>query len=820
MRTFEINTHHAYLNTEVVLKSNGGPCEIQDLITGVKYSVESILRIKLCAGEHNLYCAKSNQTEKVIIQDAIKLGGSNIKPEASFVSEVTPWIVVTMKDRIYFFNRETKSEFVEHNLSPASVKYIGGKANEYFIFETEDDYSIFNAITRQVTYNCNNVIYNNEHLVISDKQGELTVYDYINDVFIFQTDSQYSIHESNLFYADGDSIYRLDLGSNEINQLKCKLRTNIYQFCEGHILVCVANYGKKVHYELLDLELDNCTTMYMNYFITVFCGKKLNHTDEIYKVFEDAANNAYGDFVDKNSDKLRQYYISSNLNLSIYEILSFNVVDDKDVMDVRLITKTKGYAGVYVSYKYLRFNSPHSFIDYTYAVEIDVPKKEIEETCTPFKIDSDKGKLICHSDSQNMYISLKDGKLYETNINDNSCSEVLENIFNNNTYLNAFFSSDGGSVVAVNSDKTADILGFENLSEDRFDTTNSTVSFVNDYGVNGYKPEISITLTDSRKPIWRDPITLNVISDKDRPKCIFKSPDGNYTAENKEKLIYHDTLINSDITVEKYNELCRKYDWDYKATKEEMTQKIELREKFAAKYPDHKDLSDSKSGTYTSKFIKQLYYVFYKKIGDSTIYRILIGENVSYLNYISFSYDSRFIVLGAKLYGGSGLFILYDLVNMKTIENIGTYDDRNIYAVWMAMFSKNDNIAYYDSVPNTYLLKRKDEYKSTVQIKDKSLLCFSPSGRYIALSNQGYIAYDRRRNRNWGHQPSGNIYIHNTDNPSVEMEHYNDLGESINGLSSRAGNVASAAFSKDEKRLLAVGIDGVVIIRNLTLTSE
>ncbi|MFR9546597.1 MAG: hypothetical protein SNJ29_13630, partial [Rikenellaceae bacterium] len=99
-------------------------------------------------------------------------------------------------------------------------------------------------------------------------------------------------------------------------------------------------------------------------------------------------------------------------------------------------------------------------------------------------------------------------------------------------------------------------------------------------------------------------------------------------------------------------------------------------------------------------------------------------------------------------------------------------------------------------------------------------LCFSPSGRYIALSNQGYIAYDRRRNRNWGHQPSGNIYIHNTDNPSVEMEHYNDLGESINGLSSRAGNVASAAFSKDEKRLLAVGIDGVVIIRNLTLTSE
>ncbi|MFI3239715.1 MAG: hypothetical protein R3Y22_03910, partial [Bacteroidales bacterium] len=91
----------------------------------------------------------------------------------------------------------------------------------------------------------------------------------------------------------------------------------------------------------------------------------------------------------------------------------------------------------------------------------------------------------------------------------------------------------------------------------------------------------------------------------------------------------------------------------------------------------------------------------------------------------------------------------------------------------------------------------------------------SPSGRYIAFSNQGYVAYNRGKNNNWGHQPSGNIYIHNTDNLSENIGHFNDLGDSVKGVLLRAGNVASAAFSTDEKRFLAVGNDGVVVVRNL-----
>ena len=64
---------------------------------------------------------------------------------------------------------------------------------------------------------------------------------------------------------------------------------------------------------------------------------------------------------------------------------------------------------------------------------------------------------------------------------------------------------------------------------------------------------------------------------------------------------------------------------------------------------------------------------------------------------------------------------------------------------------------------------------------------------------------------------STNIFVYSINNIESCIEHYNDFGEGIIGVASRAGNVASAAFSQDEKRLLAVGSDGVVVIRNLKL---
>ena len=134
----------------------------------------------------------------------------------------------------------------------------------------------------------------------------------------------------------------------------------------------------------------------------------------------------------------------------------------------------------------------------------------------------------------------------------------------------------------------------------------------------------------------------------------------------------------------------------------------------------------------------------------------------------------------------------------------------------MTMFNKSGDVAYYDSCANAYLLKSENKYDKIEQIQGKSLLCFSPSGKYIAFSDQNYIPYSPD-NDNWGHQPSGNVFIHSVNNVTDCIQNFNDFASGIDGVADRAKTVASAAFSSDEKRFLAVGADGVIVIRNLYL---
>lgn len=105
-------------------------------------------------------------------------------------------------------------------------------------------------------------------------------------------------------------------------------------------------------------------------------------------------------------------------------------------------------------------------------------------------------------------------------------------------------------------------------------------------------------------------------------------------------------------------------------------------------------------------------------------------------------------------------------------------------------------------------------------------MTFSPDGEYAALSNQGYISkYDRYGNERigWGHQPSCEVFIVKSSQMDSTLKTYSDLSDrGISGLSDRRHNfpktIASVSFSNDNKRLMMVGNDGVVIIRNLHLT--
>ena len=68
-------------------------------------------------------------------------------------------------------------------------------------------------------------------------------------------------------------------------------------------------------------------------------------------------------------------------------------------------------------------------------------------------------------------------------------------------------TSDGKKVLLRLNNTEAQLLGLDDLTTAPFEIDGFTLA--KDEGYNGYKPEVS--LSDNRRPVWRDPITLNFI---------------------------------------------------------------------------------------------------------------------------------------------------------------------------------------------------------------------------------------------------------------------------------------------------------------------
>ena len=157
-------------------------------------------------------------------------------------------------------------------------------------------------------------------------------------------------------------------------------------------------------------------------------------------------------------------------------------------------------------------------------------------------------------------------------------------------------------------------------------------------------------------------------------------------------------------------------------------------------------------------------------------------------------------------------------------------------AAWVCGFSKTGYFATYDSNPVTYLLKVDEElfkyktdeielrentynsksnishqYDKWNKINGKNFLCFSPSGEYLALSEQGYEPLTLG---GYGHQESNAVHIANTETVRI-IDSFTGHGEKIKY--NKKKKVTFVAFSEDEKRIMTLSSDGVVVIRNLKL---
>ena len=212
-----------------------------------------------------------------------------------------------------------------------------------------------------------------------------------------------------------------------------------------------------------------------------------------------------------------------------------------------------------------------------------------------------------------------------------------------------------------------------------------------------------------------------------------------------------------------------------------------------------------------------------KRFSDNyEIARINLGKPLWFLNYVSFSYDGRYVAIAGRYPDNThdekgcslgGLFLCFDL-----IENNIVFKKTDSDAVWITAFTKAGDLAAYSSNPTTFIVH--SGQTEEIQIKSYSFLTFSPDGRYFALSKKGYIRKDAISS-DWGHQKSTEVFICSIDNPEEINCSFNDLDSSgIDNLASmvkRRKSIASVAFSNDNEHLLMVGEDGVMIVRNLHL---
>ena len=847
---FTLNTHHAYLNNYIVIKSSIPQLTVTDDDSGTIWTINGEIKVRLGAGVHHL--RSECQEEIVIIEDALKFGGSEIKKGIIF--DNNPWVFVIAMDRLYITNRNTEEEKVEYNITPETIECTDDTDSSiFFLFKTKNDYSIYNVESGEVVFSFNGYIYCNEHLVIYKKEGTVCVYNYISQKTIVHFTGQYSIY-GNFYFVNENHVYCLNLTTDtieEVEEIGC-LCDNDYMLCNN---LFVKGNSKQDKYTLFHLNGDKSiskTTVFRTpYIIKEWCGVKNARYSEVKEGVLQMYNKNIFDDYNITKPSIIGINIHKTNNINANEEHSFTLYGEMNIScPSRIFYNSINTCGTHKFVLYENENGVLSFDDSVFNDSIfdneTQEKNDIEKTQEKKLFLNQYEKVIGQSKNGLFFITIESGELYIRMSDDNKNVEtlnysdfslniirndeqdrinILSDIIDNTKYNNAFFTSDGKKVVLQIDSHTQNIIGFDDLELTEFDISNCTVG--NNSGINGYKPELVFN-TSNRNPIWRDPITLQIVEPEKLSNYIFMSPDKKYCAYNNMQIIHINRLENNEIISNlDYNSLVKKYNYNENTKDEEKLRIIEFRKsliKHHTENPIFKELSAEqieKRTNFTAYFIDTNYYVKYKSTETDKDEKIIpIDKNALFLNYVSFSYDSKYLAFGAKISGGTGVFVIYDIIEGKEILRKTRNENNVLMAIWMTTFNKNGDVAYYDSTPNSYIVTAESNYKEIKNIKGKNLLCFSPSGKYIAFSDQKYIDYTHHPNCNWGHQPSGNIFIYDTNNLDLCLEQYNDFGTGISGLSTRAGNVASVAFSQDEKHLLAVGTDGVVVVRNLHNTDK
>ena len=440
---------------------------------------------------------------------------------------------------------------------------------------------------------------------------------------------------------------------------------------------------------------------------------------------------------------------------------------------------------------------------------------------------------------------------------------IFTSIFDSTSYNEALFAADDKCIIL--SDKHNQFY-FQNLASGERTEFDPGV-FVRH--INGYRPLLDFSPIQHRQPRIIDPVSGQLIDPSEFENYVFYSPDGSCHVGTKSEgkmssisnIEYKHIFENRYISSQEY--------WEYSKLNippvTNASDKVqEARLQLMLDHPswfvnrfknitantilnyasgkdgidehDRKKLDLYVKYTYqfTDAFISSNEYIMLYSSYSSAPRKVDLGIPLWYINYISFSYNGKMMALAGRYPNNtvvddgeqkrqlSGLFLLYDIEEDRIV-----YKRTDTYAVWVTAFNKDGLVAFYDSKPNTYILESSNPDSPAIdnnseKIKDigciagRNFLCFSPSGKYVAMSEQGYVCYSSDIS-SWGHQPSTNVYIRGCKNLNKDIAHYNDHGDNITGIGVRQQTVAMVAFSTDDSKLLSVSNDGVIVVRNLHL---
>ena len=938
---FSVNPHHAYLNSAIQLSNNTAEylkvrCEqIGTTWTLRPNEVRPPEKIFKAAGTYELSCEDGSDKQVVVIEDAIRLGGSNFRK--TFAFDKNPWFMVSMNDRTYFYNPNTHEQYLENDIAPDKVVDLN---EEYLLFTGERDSSygvLYSTKRREIIRQVHDIIAYNELYLLCKVDSGIDIIALSSKIVgstIHAEESKYayysSIH-SIAYLTTGDKCIIYNIATQEKRTVSPKT------YNSGTLLFLDLPYIAQVgddYISLISLESLQSKFIRTSFPICKLNGHLLKRTDETLLDFYKRHHEQNPSFSSIEEDKIichnsKLYIERTYENYRCYKRNDGNVSERleggrhtlEDTRGTILVEFASGYPTFYSADEYLiaatqnnlalvsestiiiRNNVKYFKVqgvgyytlskdgaievysaDNTLLCSAKADEKESNILCgliqkdggwfdftrrtlinhKEYKVLPDAQNTIIFYDNDNACYVYQGGhcRLLDANVDavlfvvkngdvayikkGNQCyyshynilkrlydiSPIVLTNFDSSHYSNALFT-DTENVILCKEGNEYVLYDVKQGTKETFDNTNFVIR-----GLNGYQPIVSFD--KYRRPVLRDPVTLSFATPEMlSAEYTFVSPSGRYRTLSKKKFRNKATNQILDIT-EKLNYLKQFHVDSWMIDKEIREEHIKNRRKFI---DEHIDYFESYLRLY-DKDEKEKGIENICTMGDDNFAQYFLNEIITivdtnsqqeieievigffmYRNYISFSYDDRYVAIAGRYPDGAnigGYFGLYNLEKREMLRSITTYENRGLYAVWIAAFTKSGKVAFYTSDPDTYVCDATG-LTQMEKIEGKNFLCYSADGKYMALSDQGYTRYDEQQpTHDWGHKKSTTVYIHDAENLKPIKTIDCMFGDKITGSafknsSGRAGNVSFVAFAQNNSSVLISSDDGVILAYNLNL---